>query len=265
VKRVLLRKTARAIIIATVLILIVMMQPGCTKKMQILYFTDTDWEFAGEAMDKMHLAYTQFYSIIDFAEAFAAKAWDLVIFENRHLLIYKDAYEATLGLLLDFVQKGARVIISTSYLDEVDYDIVWGLFGYEHDYSGLVPLSVYKIDPTDEIWNDPNVIPDLNYASATDLYGAAINAFKGKAVGSGVKIATFNSGNPNDANSGAVFSANGGRTLLNAFYLDDAAIGDVPIDSDADGIADAVEWYMNEITYLQNQGGITVQPGFPVP
>lgn len=248
-----LKASVRALL-AVVLVLFIVMAQGCDKKMLIIYFTDSDNDFAGEALDRMNYAYTRAYSFADFSLKFASGEWDLVVFDNRHPEL-QPIIEAALQEIYIFQMQGGKVLISSCYLGEEDYGIFWADFGYQWKSSSIFPANVYRINPADELWTEPNDVADLNLIGATDAYGNAVNAFKGASILGGTKVATFNGANPTDPNAGAVFKSNSGRTLLNAFYLDDAIIGGVPIDFDDDGIADAVEWYMNELAALERVAG----------
>lgn len=253
-------RTVVVIILAVGLILSLTVLPGCRRNLAVLYFTDSDNDFAGKALDRMGFAYTRTYSLTDFAGSFVANAWDIVILDNRHPAIPEDMFMAVATLMFYYQQAGGKILLSTCYLDDDDYEDFWATFGYQHQYSSLFPINVYRIDAAADLWTDPNDVPDLDFTGATDTYGGAVNAFKGCAVMSGSKAATFNEAVPGDPNSGAVFKANSGRTILNAFCLDDAVVGGVPVDSDADGIPDAVEWYMNEIRALEKAPGEKAKP-----
>jgi len=257
------KSAVRGCLAILIVAMIIMLQPGCSKKMAILYFTDSDNDFAGEALDRMNYAYTRVYSITDFAIFGQDEEWDLVVFDNRFPSAIEDLQELVISMLFYFQQQGGKVILTSNTLADADLETLWSTFGYQHEYSNLTPISVYRIEPDSEFWTEPNDVPDLNFAAVTDIYGSAANAFKGSAVLSGIKMATFNSSNHADANAGAIFKANSGRTILNAFFLDDAVEGGVPIDSDADEIPDAVEWYMNELAAIEKVPGEKVKITFP--
>lgn len=262
-------KTSNVIrIVATIVILsaIMLIQPGCAKKMSIIYFTDSTNNFLGEAMDNMGYSYVTTYSFTDFADAFVNDAWDLVVFDNRHMGVIPYLTEPLFQALLYYIWEGGKVLISTPYLEYDSLEIAWAALGYKYVSKSAVPINVYRLNAASEFWNEPEEAPDLNFTGATDLFGSEqMNAFKGSAYDSGVKMATFNQSIPGDLNSGAVFVANGGRTILNAFFLDDAVRAGIPIDSDSDEIADAVEWYMDELFALEQVPGEKVQPGPPQP
>ena len=255
-------------IVATIVILsaIMLIQPGCAKKMSIIYFTDSTNNFLGEAMDNMGYKYVTTYSFLDFADAFVNDAWDLVVFDNRHIGVLPIYAEPVFQALWYYIMQGGKVLISTPYLEESDFEIIWGALGYKYVSSSAAPINVYRLNAASEFWNEPEEAPDMNFTGATDLFGSGqMNAFKGSAYDSGVKMATFNQSIPGDLNSGAVFVANGGRTILNAFFLDDAVRAGLPIDNDSDGTADAVEWYMDELFALEQVPGEKVGPTPPGP
>ena len=79
-------------------------------------------------------------------------------------------------------------------------------------------------------------------------------------VGDGRIIASFDGSVA--YNMGAVIWANSGRTILNAFLLADGYDydGGEPIDADGDGMADATEWWADEISYLSTRPGSKIQP-----
>jgi len=259
----LVKFAVRGCLAILILTMIIMMQPGCSKRMAILYFTDSDNDFMGEALERMNFAFTRIYSLIDFATIDPSAEWDLIIFDNRFPSLAPGYQELLLTMLFYYQQQGGKVILTTNELDNADFAILLGAFGYEHKATSLTPISVYKIDPDSEFWTEPNDVPDLYFAGVTDTYGTAPNAFKGAAILSGIKMASFNAANRADLNAGAIFKANSGRTILNAFFLDDAVVGGVPIDFDVDGIADAVEWYMNELAAIEKVPGEKVKLDIP--
>ncbi|HOA15353.1 MAG TPA: hypothetical protein PKJ05_03375 [Bacillota bacterium] len=252
------RFSGRAALILLIIIFAGLLQTGCKKDMKIILFSDTDNGFIQEALEKMNYAYVPCYTMLDFYYNFIDDAWDLVIFDNRQPSPIPGAEEEILNNVYLYALMGGKVLINSMYLN--NYPAIWAYFGYSYVSSSTVPISVYRINPTGEFWNEPEAAPDMILSGAPDPYGSATNAFKGAAVMSGIKMATFNQSIPGDLNSGAVFKANAGRTILNAFFLDDAVAAGVPIDGDSDGTADAVEWYMNELFSLEQAAGKRVQP-----
>ena len=257
------KSAVRGCLAVIIVAMIIMMQPGCSKRMAILYFTDSDNDFMGEALDRMNYAFTRIYSLLDFATIDQSAEWDLIIFDNRFPSPIPGYQEILLTMLFYYQQQGGKVILTSSELGNDDFAVLLSAFGYEHKATSLTPISVYKIEPDSEFWTEPNDVPDLYFAGVTDTYGTAPNAFKGAAVLSGIKMASFNAANRADLNAGAIFKANSGRTILNAFFLDDAVVGGVPIDFDIDGIPDAVEWYMNELAAIEKVPGEKAKLEFP--
>lgn len=250
-------RRARFLMAAVLLLSAVMLGPGCAKRMAILYFDDTYHNFAGQALEELHFAYTHVTTTYDFSNAFTSQAWDLVIVDSRTMTFPGDV---GLTLIEDFVDKGARAIVSTHLLE--GYDLLWKKFGYDYVSTVDEPIPVWPINGDDPLWTEPNdVASSLPLNQADDPYDESHtepNAYKGKAYGSGIIMAAFNIYTP--ANEGAVFVANSGRTILNAFFLDDADALNVPIDFDHDGMPDAIEWYMNEIIFVRDAGGASVKP-----
>lgn len=254
-----MRKISLALRIAalvSVLLIMVLMQPGCAKRMAILYLDDTFHNFAGAALDRLHFAYTRVVSGTDFTDAIHSQAWDLVIVDCFEAVFPSDyAYD----YMQDFVEKGGRLIITTQHLNT--HASFWAVLGYDYVSSEDEPKVVWPVDSSDAIWNEPNDMPSsIPFNQADDPVLRTTNVFKGNATGGGTVKAVFTSVNPAPSGEGAIFVANSGRTIVNAFYLDDADNLNVPLDFDYDGIPDAVECYMNEIIYVRDAGGESVLP-----
>ncbi len=237
--------------LVSVLMIMVLMQPGCAKRMAILYLDDTFHNFAGEALDRLHFAYTRVVTGSDFTDAIHSQAWDLVIVDCFEAVFPSDhAY----GYMQDFVEKGGRLIITTQHLNT--HASFWAVLGYEYSESVNEPIVVWPIGSADDLWSKPCDMPSsIPFNQADDPTLRVTNAFKGDAVAGGTVRGAFTSANPPGAGEGAIFVANSGRTIVNAFYLDDADNLNVPLDFDHDGTPDAVECYMNEIIYVRDAGG----------
>ncbi len=95
---------------------------------------------------------------------------------------------------------------------------------------------------------------------ATTEYGT--HGFPGSETGDGDILAVFDTDNP--TTTGALFIANNGRTIFNAFLLDDGIEGGLPMDRDGDGMGDSVEYWMNEISFVAAQSGKSVMPILPL-
>lgn len=238
------------------LLIMVLMQPGCAKRMAILYLDDTFHNFAGEALDRLHFAYYRVASGSDFTDAIHSQAWDLVIVDSFETTFPSNyAY----GYMYDFVEKGGRLIITTQDLDTLEP--FWALLGYEYEESVNSPQVVWTVDSSDSLWDEPNDMPSsIPFNQADDPVLRVTNVFKGDNTPGGTIRGAFTSLNPPGEGEGAIFVANSGRTIVNAFYLDDADNLNVPLDFDHDNVPDAVECYMNEIIYVRDAGGNSVLP-----
>lgn len=259
-----MRIARRFLLLLMLSLVLISAQSGCSGRMRILYYNDTNWNYAGQALDLLGYDYDEAITAQQFYDTFRSKAWDLVIFDNSLTDSEINPYiEACLLNIAYFALSGAKVIITSPVLGKESADSFWELFGYE--YAGLSydePWSVYRLIPEAELWNSPSIAPDLNPFYAEDSPAHEINAFRGNPVGTGQMIASFNAFVMEDM--GAVFKANSNRTIVNAFYMDDFTKADYePVDIDEDGIGDSIEWYMNEIAYLEKTNGLRVKPEVP--
>mgnify|MGYP001397705606 CR=1 FL=1 len=138
---------------------------------------------------------------------------------------------------------------------------MWGTLG---STSGAAPdgdvYPIYRWVAAHPIFSTPNDVPDFT-ALSDAWYG--VDTFPGDPTGTGIALAgTTESSEPGKA---TIFIANAGRTIFNAFLLDDAADdANVANDVDADGKADAVEYWENQIVYLLSQAGIRTVRVAPV-
>lgn len=268
--------TLRIMAAAIMVFAMVALQPGCLGGMDILYFDGTFHDYIGQALNRLHYRYDRYALPADFQDAITSKPWDLVIIENGPGYTLDQLGDEFLEELVD---GGARLILSSHDLE--DYPSLCSKLGFiyggwqEYLFPGnYSPVPVFRIEGDEwaDLWEEPNNLPgnSLPMNMAYDYYDPdhdIPNAFYGTATGTGRMVATYyGAANPPD-DTAAIVMANSGRTILNAFYLDDASWWDntkgidVDIDIDADGVPDAVEWYMNEIYFVRKAGGISVQPG----
>jgi len=234
--------------------------------MSVLYFDNSVFNYAGHALDRLHFAYTRVTDNVSFQTNLVSQPWDLVIID---CVSTYNMDHLGIALLEEIIDGGARMIITTHDMDEDA--AFWAKLGYVYegpmDYLGdYRPAPVWTINDVqwDGLWENPNDVASsipMNQADdGSDTTHTIPNAFKGAVAQGGHMVAKYVSGTP-DPDEGAVFLANEGRTVVNAFLLDFADLNNVSLDFDHDDIPDAIEWYMNEITFVRNAGGTPVQPG----
>ena len=230
---------------------------GCGPK-EVLLYDDSGNHFAAEALNRLNYRFTTVTTMEDFVGVFQSKAWDLLVMDNPSLV---DGQTGALPLVDYFVTHGAKAVISTMNIRQWPDLTLWASLGYRSEgFPNLAPMPVYKVNPSFPLWRSPRSAPELDFEGADDLY--VNNGFPGSAIGSGTILAVFSKITP--ATNAAVISANDGRTILNCFLLDDGARSSIPINTDGDSIADSVEWWMNEISYVASQPGVQVKPGPPL-
>jgi len=252
----LIKKTSKILAIFAILFFMMINMAGCKPKAVLLY-DDSLYHFAAEALDRLNYAYTATSDWTTFNDAFQASEWDIVVVDNPNRA---DTTLVAEALMYDYITKGGRLAIS-SWMLSWDWDnALWNALGYAHagptEYS---PRPVYKTKGPNRLWTSPLAIPDLNFAGADDNYGT--NCYPGSVFGDGEILAVFDKSSPETM--GALFVANDDRTILNAFKFDDGIKGGVPIDEDVDGLADSVEWWINEIRYINASCGKSVMPVAP--
>lgn len=138
---------------------------------------------------------------------------------------------------------------------------LWEALGYDYTETLTDKTDVLRLLKLDPLWRNPFRAPDLYFADAEDGYYTT-NAQPGSATGTGTQYATFEEGDPA---KGAVFVANAGRTILNAFLLDDGVnSSDEPVDENSNGTPDSEEWWTNEIKYVCSRPGEKIQPVMPL-
>ena len=252
----LINKSSRILAVSAILCFLVLNMAGCKPKAVLLY-DDSNNHFAAEALDRLNYAYTSTTDWVAFNNAFKSSEWDLVIVDNP---TQADVTKLAETLLNDYVTKGGRLAICSWMVHWDPENALWGSLGFEHSGpTEFMPRPVYKTPGPDRLWTSPLAIPDLDFTGADDLYGT--NCYPGSAIGDGGIMAVFDKSAPETM--GALFVANEGRTIFNAFKPDDGAIGGVPIDKDADGLPDSVEWWINEIRYVNASCAKPVMPVGP--
>lgn len=243
-------KTAAVI---AMLLVIAFGMAGCAPKSVLLY-DDSINHFAAEALNRLSYNFEKVTTMEDLVEVFKAKEWDLLVMDNPLL---DDGETGALVLVNDFVTKGAKAVVSSMNIAIWPGMAVWASMGYHYEGTpNSTPRSIYKGNPSLSIWKRPNAAPELDFDFADDSH--VNNGFPGSAVRDGQILAVFSTITP--ATNAAVISANDGRTILNSFYLDDGVECNIPIDSDGDSIADSVEWWMNEISYVASNPGEAIKP-----
>ncbi len=243
-------------ILAIMVAVIILIQPACVRYIKpsaVLLFDESVNGFAEEALENLAIASVKTTNQTDFNDAFSGAEWDLVVFDNPNSVT-----SASYGLLYDYVTKGGRVVISSWQLN--NGAALWEALGYDYGSNVNIKVDVLRLNKSDPLWRNPFRTTDLYFANAEDNY-YTVNSQPGSATGTGAQFATFEEGNPA---KGAVFVANAGRTILNAFLLDDGVDSlDVPVDSNANGTPDSEEWWTNQIKYVCSRPGEKIQPVMP--
>lgn len=247
----------RALLIALFVLLIVVIQPACTKFIKptsVLLFDESINGFAEAALNNLSIAYTKVTDYGAIVSVLQSVAWDLIVFDNPNQGI-ENAYT----LLYDYVTRGGRLVMSTWKLNTTHP--LWGALGYVYSQSLSNKTDVFRLNKLSSLWKDPYTATDLYFASSEDNYYGT-NAQPGSVTGTGKLFATFEEG---ETTAGAVFIANSGRTILNAFLLDDGALMPegvpiYPVDYNTNGTPDSVEWWTNEIKYVCSTPGKKIQP-----
>lgn len=243
--------------IVMVVLAIILIQPSCVrfiKPTAVLLFDESVNKFAEDALDNLAIAFVKVTTQADFNDAFSGAEWDLVVFDNPNF-----SMSTSYSLLYDYVIKGGRLVISTWRLDMVH--ALWEALGYDYEESLTDKTDVLRMNKLNPLWWNPFITTDLYFANAEDNYYIT-NAQPGSATGTGTQYATFEVGNPA---KGAVFVANAGRTILNAFLLDDGCVDSGgAVDSNSNGTPDSEEWWTNEIKYVCSRPGEKVKPVMPL-
>lgn len=254
------RTTQRLILAFALIMLIALVQSGCVNQMPILVYDDSNLNFAQTALDTLMYSYTTTTDEDIFQDALTSREWGLVIFDNPNMNISPDL----LTVLEDYVARGGRFIASSWSIGNYPGHGLWAELGYSFTATYYNLNDVNRLSVEEPIIDSPFVAPDLIITSVTDMYGT--NGYPGSAIGSGRAIASFNSSTA--ADQGAVFVANDGRTILNAFLLADAYDYYGPngaIDTNDNGMADAMEWWLDEISYVSAQPGKNIKPSAVIP
>ena len=251
------RITLRLIMVLLLITLILSIQSGCAKQTAVLVYDDS-YSFMGfsqEALDSLSIGYTLTTNYNDFRTAFTSGAWDMVVFDNPYWGLPGDI----LDLLQDYAARGGKLVMSTWMPAVNNTHGLWAQLGYSFSTAFADLTDVDKLFEDEWLLNNPYATPDLEFGSLSDMY-YGVDGFPGSVVGDGRIIASFDGSVA--YNMGAVIWANSGRTILNAFLLADGYDydGGEPIDADGDGMADATEWWADEISYLSTRPGSKIQP-----
>ena len=218
-----------------------------TAPMKTLFYDDSYVaHFAKQALTNLEQSFTEIGEEDDFNTVLTSQAWDLIVIDNPTNFLD----DSTLTLLKEFVESGGRLAISTWLSHVFPSHPLWATLG---STSGRAPDGavhpVYRWASTHPILATPNSVPD--FTEMQNWYG--VDTFPGDATGTGTALAGITTGPA--ANSATLFVANNGRTIFDAFLLDDAVWGGVPNDVDHDGKADAVELWENQIHFLSKTTG----------
>lgn len=256
-----MKRTAQRLILAFALVLLIALaQSGCVNQMPILVYDDSMTNFAQTALDNLMYSYTMTTGEEEFQEALTSRAWGLVVFDNPNMGISWNV----LSLLEDYAANGGRLVASSWNVGNMPSHGLWAALGYSYTSTYYNLNDVNRLSDIEPILDNPLVAPDLLISSVSDWYGT--NGYPGSAIGDGIMIASFNSSTA--ADQGAVFVANDGRTIFNAFLPSDAYDyfgSDGAIDSNRNGMADAMEWWLDEISYVSAQPGKNVKPSAVIP
>ena len=250
-------KLARIVLITAIVAFMLVQLSGCKPKAVLLY-DDSNNHFAALALDELAYSYTTVTTIEDFATALLSQKWDLIVADNPY---YGDTSFGTGAILYDFVTKGGRLVISSWQTTINSSWPLWEELGSDVDgLEYLVPMTIFKLQPAHTIWNEPNALPHL-WLEFGDDEEYTSHGFPGSEIGDGDILAVFDANAP--TTTGALFIANSGRTIYNAFLLDDGIEGGLPMDRDGDGMGDSIEYWMNEISFVAAQSGKSVMPVLP--
>ena len=226
----------------------------------LLYEDAVDVEalFAQQALDNLNANYTLASTPDEFFSAGSGQSWDLIVVENANYNSL-DMLEALRLYYLD----GGRVAISTFQVSNDATHALWSALGASFDGTISSDVDpVYKWVPGSSLFTFPNNVP--NFTAMTD-YTYTINNASGTALASATAMGGITT-TPTAGNA-VIFLNNSNRAILNSFLLADAAteVGDtlVPNDVDSDGVADAVEYWENQVVFLLNQSGVAPVP-FPM-
>ncbi|MCZ7591828.1 MAG: hypothetical protein M5U15_06600 [Kiritimatiellae bacterium] len=203
--------------------------------------------YIDQALQAMGLPYEAYYEdeYEDFEGALTnGGRWDLVILAAD----YNSAPESTLGLLLNYVDSGGRLIAHAWNMG--DGHPLW-----ERMAASFVeeitepPQPIYWWEPNHVLFNQPEAVPEFTGLSgnAFGIYGQYVEP-----VNDGVALAGYTPTATVDR--AALIVANNGRTIFRGF-MD----GNNNADLDADGVPDGVELWENLITY--SLAGLTFQFG----
>lgn len=251
-----MKKASRVIVLLILAALIISIQAGCTKQAKVLVYDDSySWMgYVQDALDYLSLSYTLAPSLNEFQSALSSSAWDLVVFNNP----YWGQSAELLDTLEDYAAKGGRLLISSWAPYFHSGHSIWVELGYSHYTTYDSPHDVKRLFADEWILSNPLYVPDLKYSTCPDdSYG--VNAFPGSPVGGGRVIASFDGST--DYNQGAIFWANDGRTILNAFLVDDGYLDTTGtyINTNGNKIADSTELWIDEISYVIGRPGKAVK------
>jgi 6-phosphogluconolactonase (cycloisomerase 2 family) len=178
-----------------------------------------------------------------FANRLTTGEWDLAIFMVDNFSVATGILDA----MLDYVNRGGRLIAYTWNLSGVSAHPLWAKLGFAYQSSitaeNGVNVPVYQWDTAHPIFNLPQDVPSpLDWVSSQAL--GFIGGQRVQPTAGGAALAGYVS-SPT-ANQAALIVANDGRTIYKAFgdtWHDNS-------DKDGDNIADAVELWEDLIFYM---------------
>ncbi|MEZ4650498.1 MAG: FlgD immunoglobulin-like domain containing protein [Candidatus Eisenbacteria bacterium] len=203
----------------------------------ISYAPETDLDQAIRSLD---LPYTVVYGGVSYFMGLLVDEgpWDLVVFDHQFANFYETDY-VLYDRLLEYVQSGGRLIMSSWLAGERPSHPLWNALGFRYGEAFIDPQPVYWTDDVPRFESFPNDVPD--FSTLGDYY--VIDGHQIERLQGAVSLARYsgNTGAGGDTdNNAAIVLANEGRTIFRAFN-DGANISDL----DGDGLFDTYELWRN--------------------
>ncbi len=221
---------------------------GPMTNLRILVYADDSFAEAGntfveQALRYLGLSYTSYYADCGgFGAALVGGSWDVVLVAHDNWYCLGNYWSE----LESYLQSGGKAAIETFDIDGSNSEAttLWTTLGIVpmSDLTAIAP--VYRWALSDRLFSSPRGVPDM-----TDLQNPYLdNGDHIQIVGATTAKAGFTT--TAQANQSAIAVALGGRAIIDSWIVSQARS-----DQDSDGLADGLELWMNQISYLTGATG----------
>ncbi len=221
---------------------------GPMAALRILVYADDPFVEAGntfveQALRYLGLSYTSYYADCHgFGAALVGGGWDVVLVAHDRWYCLGNYWSE----LESYLQAGGKAAMETFDIDGSNSETttLWTTLGIApvSDLTAVAP--VYRWAPNDRLFTSPRGVPDMtSFQNQYNDNGDRLQVFGATTAKAGFTTTT-------QGNQAAIAVALGGRAIIDSWIVSEARS-----DQDGDGLADGLELWMNQISYLTGVTG----------